>query len=87
MTTLEVDALPEISAFVERAAGRAGWDGDMLQRVQLASEEALVSLLGEGDSADGPARRLRLSVRSERAAAELEFLAVSGKETWRTGWR
>ena len=79
VTTLEVDALPEISAFVERAAGRAGWDGDMLQRVQLASEEALVSLLGEGDSADGPARRLRLSVRSERAAAELEFLAVSGE--------
>ena len=79
VTTLEVDALPEIRAFVERAAGRAGWDGDMLQRVQLASEEALVSLLGEGDSADGPARRLRLSVRSERAAAELEFLAVSGE--------
>ena len=79
MTTLEVGSLPEIRAFVERAAARAGWDGDMLRRTQLASEEALVSLMGEEGSADGPARRLRLSLRSQRAAAELEFLAVSGE--------
>ena len=80
LTTLEADALPEIRAFVERAAARAGWDGDMLRRVQLAAEEALVGLMGEEDSADdAPARRLRLSVRSQRAAAELELLAVSGE--------
>ena len=85
VTTLGVEALPEISTFLDGFGARAGWDGDMLQRVQLASEEALVSLMGEegaqgaeGDQ-DGPARRLRLSVRSERGAAELEFLAVSGE--------
>ena len=85
VTTLGVDALPEIGAFLEGFGARAGWDSDMVQRVQLASEEALVSLVGDGGAggaegdADGPARRLRLSVRSERGAAELEFLAVSGE--------
>ncbi len=85
VTTLGVNALPEISGFLEGFAARAGWDGGMLQRVQLASEEALVSLMGEegAEGAEGgeggPARRLRLSVRSEHGAAELEFLAVSGE--------
>ncbi len=85
VTTLGVDALPEISGFLEGFAARAGWDGGMLQRVQLASEEALVSLMGEEGAGGaeggegGPARRLRLSVRSEHGAAELEFLAVSGE--------
>ncbi len=85
VTTLGVNALPEISGFLERFAARTGWDGGMLRRVQLASEEALVSLMGEEgaegaeDGEGGPARRLRLSVRSEHGAAELEFLAVSGE--------
>ena len=85
VTTLGVDALPEIGAFLEGFGARAGWDSGMVQRVHLASEEALVSLMGDGGAGgaegdpDGPARRLRLSVRSERGAAELEFLAVSGE--------
>ena len=79
VTTLGVEALPEISTFVEGFGASAGWDADMVQRVQLASEEALVSLMGEEGGADGPARRLRLSMRSDRGAVELEFLAVSGE--------
>ena len=83
VTTLDVDALPGIRAFIDSCAARAGWGGDMLQRVHLASEEALVSLMGDEsgaeDADDGPARRLRLGVRLERGAAELEFLAVSGE--------
>ena len=83
VTTLDVDALPGIRAFIDSCAGRAGWGGDMLQRVHLASEEALVSLMGDEGAAEGgdegPARRLRLGVRLERDAAELEFLAVSGE--------
>ncbi len=79
VTELGVDALPGIRAFIESSAAGAGWDGDMLQRVQLASEEAMVSLMGDGGDDVGPARRLRLSVRCERRAAELEFLAVSGE--------
>ena len=80
VTTLDVDALPGIRAFIDSCAARAGWGGDMLQRVHLASEEALVSLMGdEGSADDGPPRRLRLGVRLERGAAELEFLAASGE--------
>jgi len=83
VTTLGVDALPGIRAFIDSCAARAGWGGDMLQRVHLASEEALVSLMGDGsadeDADEAPARRLRLGVRLERGAAELEFLAVSGE--------
>ena len=80
VTTLDVDALPGIRAFIDNCAARAGWGGDMLQRVHLASEEALVSLMGEeGGGDDGPPRRLRLGVRLERGAAELEFLAASGE--------
>ena len=79
VTTLDVDALPGIRAFIESCAARAGWGADMLQRVHLASEEALVSLMGDEGGADGPTRRLRLGVRLEREAAELEFLAVAGE--------
>ena len=79
VTTLDVDALPGIRAFIESCAARAGWGGDMLQRVHLASEEALVSLMGDEGGADGPTRRLRLGVRLERETAELEFLAAPGE--------
>ena len=79
VTTLDVDALPGIRAFIDSCAARAGWGGEMLQRVHLASEEALVSLMGDEGGDEGPARRLRLGVRLERGAAELEFLAVSGE--------
>ena len=79
VTTLDVDALPGIRAFIDNCAAPAGWGGDMLQRVHLASEEALVSLMGDEGGGDGPTRRLRLGVRLERGAAELEFLAVSGE--------
>ena len=79
VTTLDVDALPGIRAFIDSCAAGAGWGGDMLQRVHLASEEALVSLMGNESDADGAARRLRLGVRLEPGAAELEFLAVSGE--------
>ncbi|MCZ0935735.1 MAG: hypothetical protein OXJ54_11185 [Gemmatimonadetes bacterium] len=78
VTTLDVDALPGIRVFIDNCAARAGWGGDMLQRVHLASEEALVSLMGDDGDADGPVRRLRLGVRLERGAAELEFLAAAG---------
>ncbi len=79
VTTLDVDALPGIRAFIDSCGARAGWGGDMLQRVHLASEEALVSLMGDEGGTDGPARQLRLGVRLERGAAELEFLAAPGE--------
>ena len=81
VTTLSVDALPTIRKFLEGLAPRVGWDGPMTERVLLASEEALVSLMGgEDEDEDGAAdRRLRLSVRSDKGGTELEFLAVAGE--------
>ena len=79
VTTLSVDALAEIRAFLESFGARVGWRDEAVERVQLAAEEALVSLVGdEGEESDA-ARRLRLSVRSQRGAVELEFLAVAGE--------
>ena len=79
MTTLSVDALAEIRTFLESFGSRVGWRDDGTERVQLAAEEALVSLMGDEGEESGPPRRLRLSVRSQRGAVELEFLAVAGE--------
>ena len=75
-TTLSVDALAGIRTFLGSFASGAGWSVETTERVQLAAEEALVGLIGDEP---GPARRLRLSARSERGAAELEFVAVAGE--------
>ncbi|MDE2773392.1 MAG: hypothetical protein OXI46_06760 [Gemmatimonadota bacterium] len=80
VTTLSVDALSEIRTFLESFGARAGWSREATERIHLASEEALVSLMGDEADESGPTRRLRLSVRSVRGAAELEFLAVAGAE-------
>ena len=80
VTTLSVDALSEIRAFLESFGTRVGWSREATERIHLASEEALVSLMGDEAAESGPTRRLRLSVRSVRGAAELEFLAVAGAE-------
>ena len=80
VTTLSVDALSEIRTFLESFGARAGWSREATERIHLASEEALVSLMGDEAAESGPTRRLRLSVRSVRGAAELEFLAVAGAE-------
>ena len=79
VTTLSVDALAEIRTFLQSFGTRVGWRDEAVERVQLAAEEALVSLMGdEGEESDA-ARRLRLSVRSQHGAVELEFLAVAGE--------
>ena len=80
VTTLSVDALAEIRTFLEGFGARAGWSREVTERIHLASEEALVSLMGDEADESGPSRRLRLSVRSVRGAVELEFLAVAGAE-------
>ena len=79
VTTLSVDALAEIRAFLKSFGARVGWRDEAVERVQLAAEEALVSLMGDEGEESGPARRLRLSARSQRDTVELEFLAVAGE--------
>ena len=79
VTTFSVDALAEIRTFLESFGARVGWSDEATRRIHHASEEALVSLMGDEADESGPTRRLRLSVRSVPGAAELEFLTVAGE--------
>ncbi|MYE14628.1 MAG: hypothetical protein F4X99_23800 [Gammaproteobacteria bacterium] len=79
---LEVEALPQLREFLAGFAGRRGWDAAMLRRVEAASEESLLTLLGHGDS-DGPAvgpRRLLVTAREDEGDALIEFVAAPGEQ-------
>ena len=81
----EVASLPEIRAFLERFASRSGWSAAMAQRLDAAAEEALLTLLreGEGEEEGGEAagkRRLLLTAHREGGGAVLEFIAAPGDD-------
>ena len=77
----DMSVLPKIREFIGRFAARSGWDSKMVDRLDAASEETLLTLVGEDD--DGgqrERRRLYLSARKEADAAVLEFVASAGRE-------
>ena len=80
-TELDMSALPRIDEFLQRIAGRAGWDEASADRLRFVGEEALSSLLQEGgdNSDDGP-RRLTIVARPAATTVELEFLASLSDE-------
>lgn len=80
---LDIDALPDLNAFVARFAERRGWDDAMKDRLSAVAEETLLTLApldiegllaGDGDAAPKPERRLVVLASSEGAVAELEFI-------------
>ena len=82
---LEVEAdmsvLPKIRTFIGRFAARNGWDSKMVDRLDAASEETLLTLVGEDDYGEQrERRRLYLSARKEADGAVLEFVAAAGHE-------
>ena len=86
---LDIAALPRIDEFLRGFASKTGWDDASTQRLALVGEETLAGLLSdEGDDfAVGKAQRLIVTARSNGGAAELEFVAASGEETWKISWR
>ena len=85
----EIASLPQIRAFLETFAARSGWDAAMVQRLDAAAEEALLTLLhegegeGEGEADDREARgrrRLLLTAHKEGGGAVLEFIAGPGED-------
>ena len=74
---LDVGVRPRLDAFLREFAGRMKWGAESTDRLCSAAEEALMSLvrLDEG-LADGGGRRLRVAVRRDGDAAELEFVAA-----------
>ena len=79
---LAAASLPEIDAFLEKWAARAGWSEASTGRLRSAGEETLAILLqqAEEDGSAGRERRLTLTARLAEGAMELEFSASSGAE-------
>ena len=93
VSRLEVDAdlsaLPKIREFIAAFAARSGWDSTMVYRLDAASEETLLTLVGEEDGRErSDPRRLFLSARKDAEGAILEFVASTGEENIqdRIGW-
>ncbi len=73
-------ALQEVRAFVGAFAARNGWDGEMADRLDAASEETVLTLLDRTEAGDDEApRRLLLVAHREDGAAVLEFVAAKGE--------
>ena len=77
-STLAIEALPEIDAFLCKFAERMRYDEPMTDRLRAVAEEAVHSLLGDGES--GQERKLLLVARGDGRSADLEFIAVGADE-------
>ena len=77
---LDEEALPNLTAFLNQFATRAGWNQVSTDRLLLVGEETLNSITAEADEGEnGKRRRLMVKARPTGTGAELEF--VSGSET------
>ena len=72
-STLSVDALPVIDAFLCDFARRMRCDEPMTNRLRAVAEEAVHTLLGDGESSRE--RDLLLVARADGRSADLEFIA------------
>ena len=76
--SLDMSAGAKIEEFLRAQADRRGWDAGSTTRLVSAGEEALLTLLGDGELVEAGARQLRLTARTGRRSAELEFVAAAG---------
>ena len=72
-TGLDPAELPRIRQFLARFSTRAGWDAAMGERLTAATEEALLTLTGDGSTDN---RRLILTAHREGESAILELLVA-----------
>ena len=79
-TRVDVSALPKIREFLAAFASRSGWGEAMVNRLEAASEETLLTLLEKEEEGAGEHRRLRLVARKEGGQAVLEFVAAMAEE-------
>ena len=71
-------ALADIGAFLDRFATQNKWSESAQTRLNLAVEEAVLSLLGQsGDGESDEVRRLVASVHADGNAAEVELVVYS----------
>ena len=81
-TEFDLSVLPKVREFLNAFASRSGWDATMVNRLEAASEETLLTLLGQDEAGvrDDRRRRLVLLARKEDGGAVLEFIAGAGGE-------
>ena len=75
-----VSALPKIREFLVGFASQGGWDAEMANRLDAASEETLLTLTRRDEAGAGRDRRLLLIAYKEDGEAVLEFIASAGEE-------
>ena len=79
-TKLDTSALPNIREFLEAFASHNRWDQAMMTRLNIASEETLLTLLQKSEAiGNRESRRLSLVARKEDGGAVLEFVAAAGE--------
>ena len=78
---LEISVLPKLREFLDRFASRNGWGAKMAHRLDAATEETILTLIGEDeDHKKRERRRLLLQAHKEAGDAVLEFVAAPGEE-------
>ena len=76
----DLSVLPKIREFLGAFASRSGWDGKMLQRLEAAGEETLLTLTSQDEHDEKRRRRLFVSAQKQAGGAVLEFVAAVGEE-------
>ena len=78
---LDLAGLPKLREFLAAFASRNGWGPKMVDRLDAAGEETLLTLTGQDEKREERGRRrLLLQARREGGAAVLEFIAGAGEE-------
>ena len=78
---LDLSVLPKIREFLGRFASRRGWDEAMVNRLEVAGEEILLTLIRQDKAEEKrEQRRLLLIAYEEDGGAVLEFVAATGEE-------
>ena len=75
-----VSALPKIREFLSEFASRYGWDLTMLNRLESASEETILTVLQREEDGVQHDRQLRIIALKESDGAVLEFIVAPGGE-------
>ena len=79
-TEVRVSAVRDIHTFLADFSARRRWDQATADRLCLAAEETLLTLIGPEERQERVERRLLLVVRDDGTAAELEFIASTDEE-------
>ncbi len=80
-STLDIEALPELNAFISKFTERQGWGSEMTGRVSAVAEETLLTLAppDQGEN-DQDKWRLLVLASSDGPVAVLEFIGAASAE-------